>query len=148
MEIALAISIPILVLFVILSTFWFMYVNQRMAHEQKMLALQKGMPLPPEAGPAPQSVLLLWIAILVPVILALSALGVTIWAATRGFFDLFKKTEVILVSWLVSGWAACVIVSAVAIIVVIRSFIQAARLSGQLPYPRMPADGGEGHFQR
>lgn len=144
MEIALAILVPILALFVILATFWFLYVKQRLAHERQMLALQKGLPLPPEPAPAPQSVFLIWIAVLVPVLFAGAALGVTIWAATRPFFDLFKKTEVILVSWLVGGWAACVIVCAVAIIVVIRSFIQAARLSGQQPgYQRIP-DGGEG----
>lgn len=148
MEIALAILIPILALFVILATFWFMYVKQRLAHERQMLALQKGLPLPPEPAPALQSVLLLWVAILVPLLLAGGALGVTIWAATRSFFDLFKKTEVILVSWVVGGWAACVIVCAVSIIVVIRSYIQAARLAGQQPvYPRVP-DGGEGHLQR
>ena len=40
---ALAITIPIMVFFLGVLVLWFLYLNQRMAHERAMLALQKGL---------------------------------------------------------------------------------------------------------
>jgi hypothetical protein len=128
--------IGLVVLLAVLALIGFLYLKQRMAHERHMLALQKGLSIPPEAATSrlPGSVLLVWVALGVPVLLALIALGVTIWAGTRTFWiNPFMRDGVILVAWLVTGWTACVFVSATAIVVSVKGFIAAARTETQRP---------------
>ena len=131
MEIALAISIPAFLIFVALFLFGFLYVNQRMWHERQMLALQKGLPLmEARPGPGSRSVALLWIALVVPVLCALAALGITIWAWSRPFWHPQMKWDITGIAWVAAGWTACVLVSTTAVIVAVRNFIAAARQGG------------------
>ena len=69
MGIALAISIPVAVLLLILLILGFSYdfVGQKQKHERQVLALEKGLPVPPEpVTVGPRSKVLLWIAVVVP----------------------------------------------------------------------------------
>ena len=86
MGIALAISIPVsvLVLILLILGFTFDYVGQKQRHERQVLALQKGLPVPPEpVTVGPRSKVLLWIALVSPPICALVGLGITIWTWNR-----------------------------------------------------------------
>lgn len=134
MGIALAITIPIVVLIVLFLSFWFHYVKQKQDHERKVLALQKGLPLPPEPVTAgPRSKALLLIAVLIPVLGALIGLGFTIWAWSSPSIPLPVKWDITGIAFLAAGWTACVIVSTTAVIVVVNSEITAARQNPVVP---------------
>jgi hypothetical protein len=144
MGIALAISIPIVLFMMILLGFTFMVVKQKLQHERHMLALQKGLPVPLEPVTAgPRSKLLLWIALLVPPFCALVALGITIWAFSDPsipFRSRLNPWDITGIAFIAAGWTACVVVSATAVIVVVRSFIVAAR-----QHPSVPMKPPESH---
>jgi hypothetical protein len=148
MAIALAIGIPILLLIVIILTFWFHYAKQKMYHERQVLALQKGLPVPPElpAGPPPKA--LGPIAVVVPVFFALVGLGVTIWAWNQPW-PAGMKWDVTGIAFLAAGWTACIFVSTIAVIVSVNMEIAAARAGSPQPMPvpvsRIPAGPPEGH---
>lgn len=128
MGIALAIILPILALFVILLIFWHVHEKQKMTHERQMLALQKGLPPPPEPWTGgPRSNLLVAIAFLVPFLSALVGLGVTIWAWTNPNIPPPIKWDITGIAFIAAGWTACIIVSTTAVIVAVRSEIEAAR---------------------
>ena len=146
MGIALAITIPIvsLLMFLFLLGFTFDVKKQKLLHERHMLALQKGLPLPPEPVTAgPRSKLLLWIALLVPPFCALVALGITIWAFSDPsipFRSRLNPWDITGIAFIAASWTACVVVSATAVIVVVRSFIVAAR-----QHPSVPMKPPESH---
>jgi hypothetical protein len=149
MGIALAILIPILLLVVIALSFWFHFVKQKMTHERHMLALQKGLPVPLEPTSAgPRSAALGLIALLVPPICALIALGITIWAWNQPWPD-SGKWNVTGIAFIAAGWTACIIVSVTAVIVTVNSEIEAARQNTPadpvVPVPRIPSGLPEGH---
>jgi len=134
---ALAISIPIVLFMMILLGFTFSVVKEKLQHERHMLALQKGLPLPQKPVTAgPRSKLLLWVALVVPPVCALAALGITIWAFSEPFRFRMNPWDITGIAFIASGWTACVIVSATAVIVVVRSFIVAASQSPALPMSR------------
>jgi hypothetical protein len=134
MGIALAISIPVAVLLLILFIFGFSsdVLAQKLKHQRQVLALEKGLPVPPEVTVGPRSKILLAIALLAPPISALVGLAITIWAWNQPHFPLQMRWDITGVAFLVCGWVACIIVSATAIIAAVRSFIIAA---GQNPQP-------------
>jgi hypothetical protein len=136
MGIALAISIPVsvLVLILLILGFTFDYVGQKQRHERQVLALQKGLPVPPEpVTVGPRSKVLLWIALVAPPICALVGLGITIWTWNQPQFPLQMRWDITGVAFLVTGWVACIIVSATAVIAAVRSFIVAAQQNPSVP---------------
>jgi len=153
MGIALAISIPVAVLLLILLILGFSYdyVGQKQKHERQVLALEKGLPVPPEpVTVGPRSKVLLWIAVVVPPIGALIALGVTIWAFSNPSIPVPLKWDITGIAFIAAGWTTCIIVSTTAIIAAVRSFIIAARQNPQpvpvpMPMPRIPSVPPESH---
>ena len=135
MGIALAISVPVAVLILILSIFGFSsdVLAQKLKHQRQVLALEKGLPVPPEpVTVGPRSKVLLGIALLAPPISALVGLAITIWAWNQPHFPLQMRWDITGVAFLVCGWVACFIVSATAVVAAVRSFMIAA---GQNPQP-------------
>jgi hypothetical protein len=133
MAIALTISVSIVLLCVVILTFCFHYVKEKMRHERHVLALQKGLPVPPEPlNGGPRSEALIGVALLVPILGALVGLGVTIWAWNQPWQEILKW-NVTGIAFIAAGWTSCVIVSGTAVNVAVRSFIVLAQKNPSPP---------------